>query len=240
MVAHAYAEGKRAVALMTLDNAFGERASGALEEELGVAGMALVAVERYAPDIGVLTPEALWVITRQPGAVLVWGLPRDTGVALDALRRRGYEGPIYVRNAVLADPSRAMPAGDLANVRFPVPPILVDDAPEGAADELQAAVALVDYLRGVYGIRDVSAEAARAYDGLDLLRDAAEQAALYGVSPEDVPGYRLALRDAAIALPTWIGAGGTYDLTDQAGTAALPAGLAIVEVRGGRRVAVVP
>lgn len=240
MVSHAYAEGKHALALMTLDNAFGDRAAEALEEELGVAGMELLVTERYPPDVAVLTPQALWVATRQPGAVIVWGLSQDTEVAVDALRRRGYEGPIYARGTVLGDPSAGMGAGEFRNVRFPVAPIRVDDAAAGATGALEAAVALADYLRGLYGLTDVSAVAARAYDGLDLLRDAAEQAALYGVSPDDVPGYRVALRDAAIALPEWFGAGGTYELEDRGGSAAVPGGLVIVDVRDGRRLAVVP
>lgn len=233
IVSHSYGEGKSALALMTLDNAFGDLPERVLGEELEVAGMRLVAVERYSPAAEVLTPEALWVATRQPGAVVVWGLLRDTTVAVDALRRRGYEGPIY---------ARADLAGELGlqTVQFPVPPILVADARSVTAVEASAAAALSDAMSGIYGVADVTPEAARAFDALDLLRAAAEQAALYGVSPDATASYRLALRDAAIALPEFEGAAGRYDLDERTNQAALPGGLVIAEPVTGRLVPVGP
>lgn len=240
IVSHAYAEGKRALALMTLSNAFGDLATQILEEELGAAGLELVATERYRPDASVLTPEALWVATRQPGAVVVWGLSADSGVAIDALRRRGYGGPIYARSDAIAAAGPGIDAGLLGGVRFAVAPISVDDGPLAGDPTFEAAASLTDFVLALYGIRDVPADAARMYDGLDLLRAAAEQAAVYGVSPESVSAYRVALRDAAIALPPFAGAGGSYDLDERTNQAALPAGLVLVEVRAGRRVAVVP
>ena len=242
IVSHAYGEGKRALALMTLENAFGDAAKRILEEELPVAGMELVETQRYAPDVTVLTPEALWVATRLPGAVVVWGLPQDTEVAVDALRRRGYEGPLYVRSGLVD--TDAWDRIARRGVRMAVAPILVaaaapDDA-AGDAGRYSAARSLADMLNALYGLRDISAEAARAWDGLALLQGAAEQAALYGVPPEDVASYRLALRDAAIALPPVQGAGGSYDLDERSNQAALPGGLAIGEVRDGRLIPTAP
>ena len=239
IVGHVYAEGKRAIGLMTLDHAFGDLPERVLTEELAVAGMDLVVVERYPPNVDVLTPEALWVATRQPGAVVVWGLARDTHLAVEALRQRGYMGPIYVRADLLSDPSAGIDPAVYAGARFAVAPILVDDA-TAATPESEAAARLKDVLFGLYGVREVSKEAARTYDALDLLRAAAEQAATYGVSPTDAGGYRLALRDAAIALPAFTGAAGIYDLQEAGGQAALPRGLAVVELRDSRLVAVLP
>lgn len=239
IVGHAYAEGKRALGLMTLDHSFGDLPERVLTQELGAAGMDLAVVERYPPDVDVLTPEALWVATRQPGAVVVWGLARDTRLAVDALRRRGYQGPVYARSDLFDGPSEGIDPSAFAGVRLAVAPILVDDAAV-STPSLAAAERLGDVLFGLYGIPDVSAAAARAYDALDLLHAAAEQAAVYGVSPSDVAGYRLALRDAAIALPDFVGAAGIYDLQEAGGQAALPQGLAVVELRGARWVAITP
>lgn len=233
IVSHTYGEGKATVALMTLDNTFGDLPARVLEEELDVAGMRLVAVERYSPEATVLTPEALWVATRQPGAVVVWGLARDSIVAVEALRRRGYEGPVYASPALTGD----LPAAD---VRFPAAPIQVDDVPGTPTADTRAAVELSDAILGLYGLREISPAAARAHDALALLLAAAEQAALYGVSPNETASYRLALRDAAIALPPFEGAGGRYDLSERSNQAALPAGLVVVRAVGGRLVAVVP
>ena len=238
VVSHVYAEGKRALGLMTLENAFGNAPVRVLEEELPVADMELIAVERYPPDARMLTPEALWIATRLPGAVVVWGLAPDTAVAVDALRRRGYEGPLYVRSGLLADDS-GWERIARNRVRAAVAPVVADGSTSQASDSSAAAV-LSDMLFTLYGVRDVTAAAGRAYDGLALLRDAAEQAALYGVPPDDVAGYRLALRDAAVALPPYLGAGGAYDLEERSDQAALPSGLIVVEATDGRLIPLAP
>lgn len=237
VVSHAYAEGKRGIGLMTLDNPFGDLAQRVLEEELPVAEMELVVTERYPPDASVLTPEALWVATRLPGAIVVWGLPRDTAVAVEALRRRGYGGPVYARPALLEEASGRLNGDSLEGTRFPVAPIVADlrDVPE-----MEAARNLSDMLYGLYGVREVSPAAARVFDALTLLRSAAEQAAVYGVPPTDTQAYRFALRDAAVALPPLQGAGGAYDLDERNDEAVLPVGLVMVELREGAFVPVTP
>lgn len=239
IVGHVYSEGKRGLGLMTLSNDFGDLPARVLAEELTVAGMELVAVERYAPNVDVLTPEALWVATRQPGAVVVWGLAHDTRLAVASLRQRGYQGPVYVRSALLGEPAANIDATTFAHVRFGVAPILVHQT-DATTASLDAAEHVADFIWALYGVRNLSTDAARVFDALGLLRSAAEQAAVYGVSPDDVNGYRSAIRDAAIALPVYVGAGGSYDLEESGGLAALPAGLVFIELQGDRRVAVFP
>jgi ABC-type branched-subunit amino acid transport system substrate-binding protein len=93
--------GKVSLALMTLDTPYGAASEAALVQALADTGRSLAGETRYPADATVLTPEALWVATREPGAVVVWGLAGDLPVALDALSRRGYVGPVYARAAAL-------------------------------------------------------------------------------------------------------------------------------------------
>ena len=106
-------QGKASLAMMTLDSDFGAAALAAFERALADAGRSLAGEARYPAEAAVLTPEGLWIATREPGAVVVWGLPRDLPVALDGLRRRGYEGIVYARDAALPAPAweRLAPAG---------------------------------------------------------------------------------------------------------------------------------
>jgi hypothetical protein len=225
---HAAEEGKAALGLMTLDNAFGDEVEAAFERALADTGRTGVGVARYGSTASVLTPEALWLATREPGSVIVWGLPSDTVVAVDALRRRGYLGPVYVRPASLPSGSwaRAAPHDLTAppvvpsrsdtwlSTRLAAPPAtlvgaLPADHPNAAAVDAFAARVL-----GAGGSGRVPSDLvdmAVVDDALQLVRLAFESVAELGL-PAQLPlvTRRLALRDALLSAPPRPLAAGTY------------------------------
>jgi len=237
VVADAQAHGAGSVAVMTLDNAFGDATLKDVKALLGIAGMQLAGEARYPPGATDLTPEGLWVATRQPDAVIVWGLKRDLTLALQGLRQRGYQGPVYGRTALLRAVVGGLDLSRLPGVRFAVPPVtvasgLAADAPCAAAAETAAR-----RLDAVYhGIIDLPS-AAPVYDALDLLRRGLEQVAALRLPDADLAKRRQALRDSLVGLPPTCGAGGRYDLREGEREAALPSGLAIATVKAGQLVA---
>jgi ABC-type branched-subunit amino acid transport system substrate-binding protein len=245
------AEGKVGVALMTLDNAFGDAAEEAFERALSDAGRVPVGTSRYPPNATVLTPEGLWIATREPGSVIVWGLPGDTRLAIDGLRRRGYLGATYVRSEALPpsgwarlqphDVNRApvVPSRDdpFLAVRVAVPPVALADH---LAPEHPNAPAVAAFVGGVLlgsttgtSIPDL-VEMATVADALQLLVRAFEDVAAFGLPP-DVPlvTQRLAVRDALLSSPAQALAAGTYALTEQDPRAARWDGLVIAVVDPG-------
>lgn len=231
VIRHAFAAERRMLGLMTLDTPFGDAAEGVLEAELALAGMELRGVARHDGGERPLTPDALWVATRQPSAVVVWSLADDSAAAIDALRRRGYAGPIYLRPSVTTGEEQPPPDG----VLLPVPPFRVaaptDDAP-AAAEVARFGRTVAGRLGEAY----LTPGAARTYDLVTLALRALEQVAVYGVAPADTGRFRVALRDAAIGLPTLHGAAGSYDVIDGRVEAALPEGLPVAEYVEGRYV----
>jgi ABC-type branched-subunit amino acid transport system substrate-binding protein len=230
VVRHAFAAGRSPLGLMTLATPFGSHTQEVLERELAAAGMELRGIARYAIDTRPLTPDALWVATREPSAVVVWGLRDDGVAAVDALRRRGYSGPVYLRPSLAAaDPASAAPEG----VLLPLPPfVLAQSLPEGHAN----SGAVAEYgatVVGRLGTAYRTPGGALAADLATLLLRALEQVSLYGVAPVATEQFRLALRDAAIGLPTLHGAAGSYDVRDGAAGAALPEGLPVGRSVGG-------
>lgn len=220
-------QAKASLALMTLDSAFGDATVEAFERASADAGRAVAGSARYPADAPVLTPEALWIATRQPGAVVVWGLPRDLPVALDGLRRRGYEGIVYVREEALpgAVRDRLLPAGDhvldhadpWSGVRVAVAPAAIADRlPAGHphADAVQAFVG-----RALGGDPHAASPAervvmARVDDALLWLHAAFEQVAALGLPTPTAATLRLATRDALVSAPAARLAAGTYDAVD--------------------------
>lgn len=237
VVADASARGYRSLALMTLNNGFGDRTVADLKALVGVAGLRYAGQARYPPGASDLAPEALWIATRQPGAVVVWGLKPDLLVALDGLQRRGYRGPIYARSALLRPVMGGLPLDRLDGVRFAVEPITVADSIGSGAPCAEAARTAASQLQDVYGGVIDLAPAAPVYDALDLLRAAFVQVAALRLPDGDLHGRRQAVRDSLVALPARCGAGGRYDLREGHRDALQPSGLAIAEVRQGELVA---
>ena len=179
------------VALMTLDNAYGEDALAALESLTVEDGVELVEVTRYPPNAAVLTPEALWVATRQPAAVIVWGLPRDSRLAYEGLRARGFERPVLLNPQLLAGAEFDTPGLDtLENALFPLNPLQL------SADLTEAHPSFAAVVR--YQATTGSAADPYLYDALYILRGALEQALVYGLSPDNLSAFRSATRDALV------------------------------------------
>lgn len=229
VVRHAFASGKMGLGLMTLDNGFGAAAREVLDREMGVAGMELLGYAAYGAGQRPLTPEALWVATREPGAVVVWGLRDDSLAALSALRNRGYLGPVYLRPAALDPASVRSGAAALDGVFLPLAPLALHDTLPSEHESASAVAALARLLAGRYGPDYLGAESATMFDALALALRAVEQATQYGVPPEALDSFRQALRDAAVGLPEYAGAGGSYDLDELRSDALTPAGLVVAE-----------
>ena len=234
-------EGKVALALMTLNTAFGDGAMDAFERALADAGRTVVGEARYAADATVLTPEALWIATRQPGAVVVWGLPLDLPRAIDALRRRGYEGLVYARPEAVstAQFARARLAGAplrgadaWTGVRVPIAPaVLAGHLPGDHPNHAAVAAFVGRALAGDPAAANGPDRAALAQvdDALVWLLAAKEQVAALGLG-DAVATRRQALRDALIALPPMPLAAGTYDATEADRRAARWQGLVVAEI----------
>ena len=242
----AAALGKVRLALMTLDTPFGDATAASLERALADAGRTLAGEARYPADAEVLTPEGLWIATREPGAVIVWGLPRDLPVALDGLRRRGYTGYVYARD--LAMPTHAWPRLVLAGTGGDPPPSEAGDAwlglrtavaPAALAGRLPPdhphAAAVAAFVGRVLGGDPGAASPAdratmaRVDDALVWLLAAFEQVAALNLG-DAVATRRQATYDALIAAPLVRLAAGAYDARDGDPRAARWQGLVIAAV----------
>ncbi|MFU8889538.1 MAG: ABC transporter substrate-binding protein [Trueperaceae bacterium] len=240
-------QGKASLAMMTLDSGFGADALEAFGRALADAGRDLAGEARYPADATVLTPEGLWIATRQPGAVVVWGLSRDLPVAIDGLRRRGYEGMVYARAAALPAFAwdRLVPAGAhafdpddaWAGLRVALTPAalagrLPPDHPHAAG--VAAFVGRV--LGGDPSVATPSERAtmARVDDALVWLHAAFEQVAAIGLDSGAVT-RRLAVRDALIGAPLTRLAAGAYDASEDDPRAARWQGLVVAAVAARER-----
>ena len=129
---------------------------------------------------------------------------------MQALRDRNYQGQIYVSHGV-GNPSFLELAGDAANgVRLPIGPMIV--ASELADDDPIKAVAtqyVADY-DAEFGAGTASTFGGHAWDAVQLLKLAIEQAAADGVDFSDLAASRTAIRDALESVGPYTGVGGVF------------------------------
>jgi branched-chain amino acid transport system substrate-binding protein len=215
IVLHVAAQGGKTVALMTLNNNYGDAASADLHSLLVPGGLRLVAEKRYAPNVRVLTPEALWVATRQPDAVIVWGLVKDTEVAVSALRQRGYEGPVYINPQLLSAQVGSVLDGTLT---------VGGSSPSALLSRYRALMAPY-YLFGF-----PPPAGAYAFDALWLLRGALKQTLGYGIDLSKAATMRQVLRDSLVGMGPVTGVTAVFDYTEANHTGVEPKSLAIVKV----------
>jgi hypothetical protein len=249
---HAANEGKAALALMTVDTPFGASAEDSFERALSDTGRGAAGTLRYRTDANVLTPEGLWIATREPGSVIVWGLANDTALALDGLRRRGYLGPIYVRPEVVPtalwsrarrhEPSASTlvpsPAAPWLGVRVAVPPVaLLEELPADSPHAPAVAAFVRRILGGAVALYPAPelADLALVDDALQLSLHAFQDVAAIGLpATSSATTWRLAIRDALLSAPPRALAAGTYAPRDGDSRAARWDGLVVVVIGDGR------
>jgi branched-chain amino acid transport system substrate-binding protein len=224
--------GQRIALLTSADPAGAETAvsfrAAALE-----AGLHVTRVVQFPPGQRPVTPEGLLVAASQPSAVVVWLSGRDAEAAVDALRARGYTGPVYLGGEQLSVLRSAARSGDLRSV---VPPARVSgNLAAGAAN----GTALAQYRResGATLLQpDASYPGALMFDALELILSAFEQALTYQVSPAATLQFRQALWDGLIGAGRVDLAAGSYRFNGQKAELAIADGLVGVALRGGRLV----
>jgi ABC-type branched-subunit amino acid transport system substrate-binding protein len=216
-------------ALMAPMGSSGDRAAALLQH-------ARVGAARYPQGRTPLTPEALWVATREPGSVVVWDESGGTVTAADALAARGYRGALVVRSAIWARLG-ALERAKLTGAKSVLSPAVLgytlSDAHASKKAVSRLCRALVTVPNSALSETALAAGAS-AWDAALLVGLAAEQLLTYGLELGETEAVRRALRDALVGLEPVTGAGGSYDFGEGGAGGLQPGSLVLAEWRSGR------
>jgi branched-chain amino acid transport system substrate-binding protein len=197
------AKSQQSIGVMTLNSSLGSSVEQSLQLLLSPGGMRLGVLQTYSPEATVLTPEALWVATRLPESVLVWGLARDSALAYKALRERGYEREVILN----PDSLNNINLLEVEGASFILSPVhLANSLPTTHPSYLNSFNFASQMAPDL--------EAAYLYDALNILKLALEQVFTYGIPKDDIPGLRYALRDSLIGLSPYAGVAASYDYSE--------------------------
>ena len=225
------AKGFTEVAFMGLDDAYGEGGLTEFQTLAEQAGISILTTERHGRNDTNLTPQALRVVSRQPEAVLIWGVDRDSALAANALRQRGYEGQIYVSHGTGNAEFLELGGDAIEGTLLPIGPMIVaDQLPDDNVIKPVALQYISDY-EAQFGEGTASTFGGHAQDAVELLQVATEQAVADGADPSDVPGMRVAIRDALETAEPYTGVGGVFDYTAEDHLGLDDRALVLVEIR---------
>lgn len=200
------ARGENKVAVMTPDNAIGDLVERAVRRLSVPGGVGVIELMRYPPEATVLTPEALWVATRLPDVILVWGGVQDSILAYQSLRERGFEKQIIVPPALLL-------RDDYAQEVIGAFSLLPNLEKESSIVNDGSEVALARY-KSFYeqqnGDLTQWRQAAASYDALSLLNQTSLTVLSIGIG-DNTPALRSAMNETFSSLGVVTGVNATYD-----------------------------
>lgn len=187
-------------------------------------GVEVIDLTTYPFEVDVLTPEALWVATRQPSAVLIWDGVYRARLAYVGLRQRGYEQNVFVPPKLFQEPW----IGDFSGAFSLVSPLQSQTLSKDDPAYQEVMSYQNAYLKaspdGMF-----SAEGAELYDALNALVLALEQVLSYGIQDEDA--LRSALLDSLGQLREVQGITGKFDFS-KTGNNLLPNSWVIARASG--------
>jgi branched-chain amino acid transport system substrate-binding protein len=200
------------VAWMNVDNAFGD--SGRLEFDwlARKLGIAIVANERFGDKDVDTTTQLTKVKGSDAQALVVWAIPPAASVVTKNANELGLKIPLFQSHGV--GNKRFMDlAGPAANgVRFPAGKLLkAEDLPDSDAQK-KTLVAYAKAYETKYGAGSRSTFGGHGWDAVWLTYKAAEAAAAR-TSPDDLMGFRAAIRDELEKIKEFVGIGGIFNMS---------------------------
>ncbi|GAA3236491.1 ABC transporter substrate-binding protein [Dactylosporangium siamense] len=214
--------GRRKVAFVSSDDAYGRGGAEALAREVAKIGAKVVAHGQYAPADGDLGRAARAATAGSPDAIVVWGYPPQAATAIGALRDAGYRGQVYLDAGAAGELFLGGPAATTDGTALVFTQTLaIDDVIATTPAKAARRQWFQDYMSryGTY-----HGHASFAADALQLVVNAVVKS-----GSTDGDTLRAALETSQID-----GLSGQVRLTPSNHSGFMPQSLTMLEARGGR------
>jgi branched-chain amino acid transport system substrate-binding protein len=191
---HMRANGVRTMGFIGFADAYGDSWLNETRRSAQVAGIKIVAEEKYNRNDTSVTGQVLKLLAAQPDAILIAGSGTPAATPHKDLIARGYKGKIYQTHGVANADFLRVVGADGNGAFLPAGPLLVyEQLPESNAVRKSAADYVTRY-EGKYGPGSRTTFGGHAWDAYMLLQRAIPEALKHG--QPGTPAFRAALRDA--------------------------------------------
>lgn len=230
VVDHMLRNGVNKVAIISVDDAYGEANIKAFEQLAAVKGIKVVNLEKYRRTDTSVTAQVLRAMQANPGAVYIISSGTPAVLPHRGLVERGYKGKIYQTGGVANVEFLKIGGREINGAYFPTSPVIVaEQLPNGYPTKKKALNFLRAY-EGKFGPR--AGFAALAWDSIRLVEQAVPKALVAGKPGTEK--FRVALRQALENTKGYRGANAVYTLspTDHSGVNQL--GMSIIRIENNK------
>jgi len=230
LVDHMVKKGVKTVAVITLDDAYGENSTNAYKKMAERKGLKTLAIEKYKRSDTSATAQVLHAMQGKPDAVFIVASGTPGAMPHLALIERGYKGKIYQSGGSANSEFLRVGGKALEGSFIMSPPVLsAEQFPEGYPGKKEALEFVKSY-ETKFGPRSMFA--ALAWNSLKLV-EATVPKALKAAKPGTAQ-FRAALRDAIEHTKGFHGAGAVISMSPTDHTGINQLGMCVVRVENGK------
>jgi branched-chain amino acid transport system substrate-binding protein len=202
--------GVKTVGYIGFSDAWGDLVYNALVKASELAGIKVIANERYARSDQSVTGQVLKIVAARPDAVMTGGSGTPGALPYLALAERGFKGGVYGQHGLInADFVRV--GGASTNGSFmPTGPVIVAEQLPPEYPTKKIALDFRSVFQKTNGAPTTDAFSAYSFDGYLVFADAAARALATKAQP-GTPQFRAALRDAIFSTKEVVGTHGVYN-----------------------------
>ena len=210
LVGHMVKSGVKSVGFIGLNDPYGENWFKVFSGQAAVAGLAIVASERYARADQSVTGQTLKLLAAKPDVVLVAGVGGPGVLPQTTLREQGFRGVIYQTHGVATDDFIRLGGAKVEGTILAAGPMLVIDEIPNSNPIKAVSLRYIQAYEKLYGTRPATF-GANTYDS-GLILEHAIPGALKRAKP-GTEAFRVALRDALENAGNVVGCQGVFNMS---------------------------
>jgi branched-chain amino acid transport system substrate-binding protein len=205
------ANGVNTVGFIGFADAYGDSWLSEMKRSTQIAGIKIVAEEKYNRNDPSVTGQVLKLLAAKPDAILIAGSGTPAATPHKELVARGYKGKIYQTHGVANSDFLRVVGTDGNGAILPAGPMLVYEQLADSNPVKQSAAEYVKQYEGKYGPGSRSTFGGHAWDAYLLLERAIPEALKKG--QPGTKAFRAALRDALENVKEAPGANGVFNVS---------------------------
>jgi branched-chain amino acid transport system substrate-binding protein len=230
MVAHMVKHGVKSVAVIAVDDPYGEANTKEYEKLAEKNGINTQTVEKYKKSDTSVTAQVLKAVSGKPDAVYVVAVGTPAAMPHLALIDRGYKGKIYQSHGTANSDFLRVGGKALEGSFLPASAVLVAEQLPAGYPTKDEALKFAKAYEGKFGPR--STFAAHMWDSLKII-EAVVPKALKAGKP-GTPEFRAALRDALEATKGLKGAYSVFNMSPTDHSGVDQTGIAMLKIENGK------
>jgi len=229
MVEHMVKRGVKSVAIIAMDDPYGESNTKEFNRLAGPLGIKTLTVEKYNRGDTSVTPQVLRLLKGNPDAVFIIAVGTASALPQFALNERRYKGKVYHTGSVASAEFLRVGGKALEGAFVPTSPFVVaEQLPDSNPTKTQALRFAMEY-EAKFGPR--SHFAGQIFDALGIMREALEKAAKS--AKPGTPEFREAIRTAIENTKNFVGSSAIYTFSPTHHSGISLASMCVLRVENG-------